>query len=73
LLKECFKMFESRFRFGNNHDSVGFFIQSVDEPCTNEVAVSGQIFEMMIEKSDNGWLFYISNAVGMGEDSFWFI
>jgi hypothetical protein len=45
----------------------------VDEPGTDEIAIGGEMFEMVVEKSDDRWLFDVSNAVGMGEDAFGFI
>jgi hypothetical protein len=45
----------------------------MDESCTDEIAIGGEAFEMVIEKSDDGWLFDVSDAVGVGEDAVGFI
>jgi hypothetical protein len=45
----------------------------MDEPCPDKISITRQILEVMVEKSDDRGLFYISNTIGMREDSFGFI
>jgi len=53
FVEEVFEMGESSFRLCNNHESISFFIQSMEESCSDEIADRWQIFVSMIKKSYN--------------------
>lgn len=72
-LEKLLKMGESFFGLRDNEESIGIFIQSMNQSRSDKIIVSRKIFEMLVEKTDHRRSFEVPNAIRMGEYSFRFI
>ena len=75
LHPEIFEVFESLFCLHDQHKSIRFLIQAMDESGSNEVSCCRKVlcFEVLIQRSDHIRVFYSSNRIGMREDSLRFV